>query len=162
MKEIELTQGQVAIVDDEDYEYLSQWKWHLHNAYGGGMYARRSSSPPNKSSIYMHRVIMKAKKENLVDHIDGNGLNNLRGNLRLCNHAENSRNRKKNKNNTVGYKGVSFDKSHNIFRVDISVEGKRVFVGNYKKQEEAALAYDKKAKELYGEFANLNFPEGES
>ena len=113
MKRIPLTRGMYAIVDDEDYEYLNQWKWGArkdHNAF----YAVRGVEVNGRcEAILMHRVIADAKEGDEVDHGNGNGLDNTRKNIRICTHAENAKNRRLNKNSTTGFKGVSFKKSIN-------------------------------------------------
>ncbi len=156
MKEIELTQGKVALIDDGDFEWLSRWKWRYHNKG----YATRSSYINRYKTIevLMHREIMNTPKGMETDHKDFNKLNNQRSNLRVCDRYQNMRNRKPNRGNSY-YKGVSFSKRDNIWRAVIFYDGKQVFVGHFKNEEEAARAYDRKAKELFGEFAYLNFKE---
>ena len=94
-----------------------------------------------------------------VDHINGNPLDNRKSNLRICTNAENQRNRGVNKNNTSGYKGVCWAKQNKKWKARIKHNGKLIHLGYYKDKEEAARAYDKKAKELHGEYAYLNFPD---
>lgn len=152
MKEIILTQGKVALVDDEDYEKVSQYKWHAqkgHNTF----YAVRSVWKSNK--IQMHKFIMNA---NFIDHKDGSGLNNQKENLRVCNNTENSRNCKLTYNSTTGYKGVHWDKNNKKYQVEIMVNRKHIFLGRFVDIIEAAKAYDKAALKYFGEFARLNFP----
>lgn len=141
MKEIELTQGQVAIVDDDDYEYLSQWKWCA--SYSHGFYAVRYKN------IKMHRVICKAPRNMSVDHINHNTLDNRKSNLRICTHQENMR----NQISTIGAKGIRKRKSGNY---EARISGK--YLGVFENKIDAVNAYNKKAIELFGEFANLNFP----
>ena len=162
MKEIELTQGQITIVDDEDYEYLSQWKWYAKLSISTGkFYAVRSDRTSGKhKTIWMHRVIMKTPKDMETDHKDLNTLLNLRSNLRNATASQNRANKNAQKNNKNKYKGVS-PSSKNRYMVNINRDGKRIYVGNYEKLKDAALAYDKKAIELFGEFARLNFHESE-
>lgn len=147
-KEILLSGGQVALVDDEDYDQLSQYTWKASRK-GNTVYAERSRK-------LMHREIMNALPNMEVDHIDGNGLNNTRSNLRLCSHAENLRNQKMAKSNKTGFKGV-MPYYKNGFRAMIYFEGKSIHIGVYGTAEEAAKAYDRKAIELFGEFARTNF-----
>jgi hypothetical protein len=153
MKEIELTQEQVAIVDDEDYEYLSQWKWHA-TKHGNTYYAERK---PNKKHCIMARIIMKCENDMVVDHINRDGLDNRKENLRICTIAENGRNKTKSKKTTNPYKGIQ--KNHLKWTAIITYNKFTKCLGNFNSPEEAAIAYDKKARELFGEFANLNFPE---
>jgi hypothetical protein len=157
MKEIQLTQGRVALVDDADYEYLSQWKWKAYkDRYT--WYARRGIRVGFViKTIHMHRLITNAPDGLFVDHINGDGLDNRRGNLRVCTKSENGFNRGKNSNNTTGYKGVTTNKGK--YRAQIRIDGKMCGLGRYTDPVEAAKAYDRAAKKHYGEFAKLNFPE---
>ena len=150
MKEIKLTKGFVAQVDDEDYEYLNQWKWYVYidRIYH---YAIRTESKSRKR-IKMHRVILNAPDNIFVDHIDHDGLNNQRRNIRLCTNTQNQWNMKGRRN---GHKGVSKEKY--CFRAAIKYQGKTIHLGSFRTESEAAQAYDIKAKELFGEFALLNF-----
>lgn len=149
---IPLTQGQVAIVDAEDYERLSKYKWYGAKTRGN-YYAYRNR---NNRTVSMHREIMGEPKGMCVDHKDGNGLNNRKSNLRICTVAQNIRNRR-----LVGgssrYKGVYFQKSINKWKADITFNGRRIYIGCFADEIDAAKAYDKNAKELFGEFAYLNF-----
>jgi hypothetical protein len=151
---IPLTKGKVAIVDAEDYEWLSKYKWHAVDT-GGKFYAYRCR---NKRSISMHRMIMGEPKGKVVDHRDGNSLNNRRSNLRICTAAENQRNRRFT-GGVSRYKGVCFVKKLNKWRTEITFDGRQIHIGLFKDEISAGKAYDKKAKELFGEFAYLNFPE---
>ena len=149
MKEIELTQGKVALVDDEDYECLARHEWRtLKNC--NRYYAARSRS------ILMHRVIMNAQKGQEIDHKDGNGLDNRRTNLRFCTRSQNNQNRRKTWGSSQ-YKGVSWWKRDNEWEVSIKHNKKQYHLGHYKDEIHAAKVYDAKAKELFGEFAYLNF-----
>ncbi len=152
MKEIKLTQGKVALVDDEDFERINQFKWYAHKIREM-WYATRSST-----RFYMHRVIMNAPSGMLVDHKDRDGLNNQKYNLRVTTNAKNLWNQGKHKDNTSGYKGVSFDKKSKKWLVQIRVnDGNARHLGYFDTVEEGAHAYDRAAKELHGEFAYLNF-----
>lgn len=161
MREIPLTRGYVAIVDDEDYATLARHKWYAHPDNFGNVYAKRMT-PRNGGSrqqIRMHRAVAGAGVGQRVDHINGNTLDNRRANLRPATNAENCRNRKMNRNNTSGYKGVSWDNSSNKWRAQIRYEYRIVLIGFYADPIEAARAYDRKAVELFGDFARLNFPQ---
>src|SRR5690348_10789113 len=103
-KSISLTQGKSALVDDEDYEYLNQWKWHAYRSKHTWYASRKGSD--HKTHIDMHRMIMCAAAGVLVDHINRDGLDNRRKNLRLCTVGQNNHNRGINKNSKTGYKGV--------------------------------------------------------
>ena len=153
MKEIKLTQGKVALVDDDDFEALSQFKWYA-NKIGKTFYVVRKSKDDGKwKTIYMHNEIMCGKG---IDHMDGNGLNNQRSNLRFCTHQENMMNQRKQGNRSSIYKGVSFFKRDNNWEAYININRKRIRLGNFDSEVESAKAYNDKAIELFGEFANLN------
>ena len=154
-KLIPLTQGKFAIVDAEDYEELSQYKWHATKA-GRTCYAMRRKG---EKLIRMHREIMGAPKGLVCDHIDHNGLNNRKRNMRLCTQGQNCRNKSARKGCSSKYIGVSFDKHTQKFSAKICVGFKKIWLGRFKSEILAAKARDKKAIELHGEFACLNFPE---
>lgn len=161
MKEIQLTQDQVSLVDDEDYEYLNQWKWSAHYSPSVSSYyaVRNSSRTTGKALIYMHRVITKAIKGLQCDHINHNTLDNRKENLRVCSVSQNHQNKDKYKNNKSGYKGVS---RHGLkWRAQLVVNGVFYLQESFENKEDAARAYDKAAKQYHGEFAYLNFPENQ-
>jgi len=157
MKEIQLTQGKFAIVDDDMYEYLSQWKWFTHRDRNTFYAERMGGKWPNRKVVRMHRAVMNVSDDVLIDHLNGNGLDNRRENLRACTISENARNRGKDRDNSTGYKGVSWHKQDQKYHAQIRVSGRKIYLGSYADPEEAARAYDKAAKELHGEFANTNF-----
>lgn len=152
-----------AVVDDEDYEYLNQWKWYAvpHRYTWYACHQSRIYLPNGKSKqreIWMHREVLNiTDKSILVDHKDRDGLNNQKSNLRPCTNSQNRRNAKLQINNTSGYKGVCRD--GRWYRARIIINKKRVSLGYFHNPVDAALAYDKAASEHYGEFALLNFPE---
>jgi hypothetical protein len=158
MKHISLSQGLYTLVDDEDFEYLNQFKWYAKNC-GKKKYAVRHylKAYRNKSKKYMHRELLDAPKGLQVDHINGDSLDNRRCNIRLCTSADNVRNRRKLKEK--GYKGVIWIERVKKWRANIGHNGKNMYLGYFKNEVDGARAYDKKAKELYGEFANLNLKE---
>ena len=151
MKRIKLTQGKYAMVDDSDYNYLMQWKWYA-SGHHGKFYARRGTH-----SIRMHRVILPPGKGFEIDHIDRNGLNNQRNNLRLCTRAQNQANVGLSKNNKSGFKGVYWLKASNKWAAEIKVNRKNILIGQYFCIVKAAKAYDAAAEEYFGEFAYTNF-----
>ena len=150
MKRILLTQGQYAIVDDEDLERISHWKWH----FGGG-YARRGNYPSWRL-IYMHREVLNVPSHLDCDHINGNRLDNRKINLRVCTHAQNTKNRKLSRNNRSGFKGVHWRERDKKWSASIGIEKRRMYLGYFETREEAATSYNNAAKVLHGEFANLN------
>ena len=159
MKEIQLTQGKVALVDDEDFERLNQFHWlavkHGHNLW----YAMRHGKKVNgrQPSFYLHRDILNAPKGIKCDHKDCDGLNNQRANLRLCTDLENARNiRPQTRKLTSVFKGVHFRKDRGKWRVLIRYNGKQKYVGSFHTENEAAEAYNQKALENFGQFARLN------
>jgi len=153
-KLIPLTQGKFAIVDADDYDELSRYKWHVNK--GGRTYY--ASSQKKGKAIKMHRLIAGAPKGLFVDHINHNGLDNRKRNLRLCTRLENIRNQLPRRGGSSQYKGVCWRKREKKFVATICVDGKKLYLGYFDDEIEAAKAYDKKAKELFGQFAYLNFP----
>ncbi len=156
-KEIQLTQGKVAIVDDEDFDFLNQFNWQA-NKNGNTFYVNRNFRISNnkQGKIYMHRLILNAKKEYVIDHIDGDALNNQKNNLRICTHAENMRNSQIPINNTSGYKGVSYNKRYKKWEAHISFNNKLLNLGSFIDPIDAARAYNAAAIKYHGEFAHIN------
>jgi len=154
-KEIKLTQGKVAIVDDDDYEYLSKNNWYFSGGYAKKATSRKSGK---HTIVRMHRVIMDAPIGVDVDHRDGDKLNNRKENLRLCNRSQNLANKKLGAKNTSGYKGVTWFKRDKKWRAQIKHNRKAIHIGYYDNLEAAAKAYDEKAREFFGEYARVNFP----
>lgn len=153
---IPLTQGKVAVIDFEDFEKVRPYKWQAHRTKTR-WYATRTFG---KRFVKMHRFLLDAAKGNKVDHRDGDGLNNRRDNLRECSNAENCRAfRKKWSGSTSKFRGVSWHKSSSSWVSQLCFNGKVFHLGCFKHQEDAARAYDKKAKEIFGEFAQPNFSE---
>lgn len=148
-------EGRFAIVDDDDYEILKDYKWYV----GTHGYAQRCKYKNGRTeAILMHRVILNARDGELVDHINGNKLDNRKENLRIANQAQNMRNCGIRATNTSGYKGVRFHKASKKWKAEITKDYKNYHIGMFDTPEEAARAYDAKAVELFGEFAKLNFP----
>lgn len=150
-----LTRGKVAIIDTVDAEFVLSRNWRA-DAYG---YVITGGGRNKRPTYKLHRILMDAPSGVEVDHINRNKLNNRRCNLRLVTHAENSRNLEKRPSNTSGYKGVTWYKRHQKWRAYIRVNYRQLTIGHYPTPEEAALAYDAAAREHFGEFAHLNFPE---
>jgi hypothetical protein len=160
MKEIPTTRGFLAKVDDEDYERVMQFKWAA-NVNGNTVYATRCIRKPNgdrtKQSLHRFVLNLPAGKKPQVDHEDRNGLNCQKHNLRMATHAQNQGNQKKRKGTSSKYRGVTWHKKDLRWQASIEIKGKCKYLGQFAKEKEAARAYDAAAKEVYGEFANLNF-----
>jgi hypothetical protein len=159
-KEIQLTQGKIALVDDADYEWLNQWKWYAFKNRSGAWYARRFKKTDLRPrvNVFMHRLILNAREGMEVDHANHDTLDNRRENLRECTKSQNMHNAGKNKRNTTGYKGVWWKSTDNQYAAAIKINGKRIYLGRFTDPVKAALAYDEAAKKYHGEFAYLNFP----
>lgn len=153
MKEIKLTKGYVAFVDDEDYDNLIGLNWYACQC-NKKVYAR--ASLPNDKKVFMHRYLLECMSDREIDHKDGNGLNNQRVNLRECTRQQNACNRSKSKNTTSVYLGVSWRKERSKWRAGIKKNDKYTHLGYFNSECDAAIAYNNAAKSLNGEFANLN------
>jgi len=164
MKEIKLYGknglGLSALVDDSDFDELNKFRWHVKK-HRKTNYAVRSIRINGKSTkLKMHRVILNLTDQLIsCDHKDHNGLNNQRNNLRACDNVSNRKNGSSNINSSSKYLGVfiSKRKTKSVFVAQIGLSGKSTHIGIYKSECEAAKAYDLKAKEHFGEYANLNF-----
>jgi hypothetical protein len=157
-KEIPLTQSKTAIIDASSYDFLMQWKWCAASRRGT-FYAIANipESDGSRFSQLMHRLIMGNPEYSFVDHIDGNGLNNCRNNLRLATPLENARNRGPySKQTTSVFKGVSWSKEKEKWQASIRVPGRKIFLGRFDSEIEAALAYDNAARIYHSDFAFLN------
>lgn len=157
-REIPLTKGLAALVDDENFEWLSQWTWHTSDGYA----VRRAANGTKASggTVGMHRVVAGAGPGEVVDHINRNPLDNRRANLRVCIQRDNSRNRRGWLTGRSAFKGVSFDRERSIWVANISVNRRTVFIGRFDQEPDAAAAYDAAAVYAFREFALCNFPEG--
>ncbi len=168
MREIPLTRGKIALVDNDDFEKVNQYKWcavkHKNTFYAVRAETLRSRQEtretglPRQKMVYMHRFIMNTPEGVETDHINHNGLDNQKGNLRLCTTTQNLQ----NKVPCVGtseYKGVYWAKWAKKWMTRIQYEGKQVYLGYFDVEIDAAKAYDTKAKELFGPFAYPNFVE---
>lgn len=165
MKTIALTQGKHAMVDDEDYEFLNQWKWRAlkgrRKQTKEVWYAQRTTARPNRKGIYMHREVLRRAGFEIVpqcDHEDADGLNNQRNNLRTATSNQNHWNRRKRAGCTSQFKGVYWHKNNPIgWMARIYCKGKYHFLGMFSNETDAAKAYDVAALRLFGQFAHLNF-----
>jgi hypothetical protein len=163
MKEIIATNGMIIKVDDSDFEYLNQWQWYASKGKNKNtFYAKRSDYSDYKKegrlrTVCMHREILQLKVSSiLVDHRDGDGLNNQRNNLRAATPSRNAVNSVSRKGASSKYLGVSYHKQNRNWRAIVKKDYKNNHIGCFKTQEEAALAYNLKAIELFGEYARLN------
>lgn len=153
---IPLTQGQVTLIDYTDYELVSQWKWRAMRKQDGSFYAVRNQG---KKLVWLHRVILERKTGQPItsgvfpDHKNGDSLDNTRANLRPATHAQNMRNRKLQKNNTTGLRGVVWSKQCRKWQAQIRVDGKLKYLGLHPTPESAYQSYCNAAKEYFGEFA---------
>lgn len=154
--QVQISDGTFVLVDDEDYEYLMQWKWSAHSSKHG--YAMRGEHIGNRKYEYflMHRVLIEAKKGECVDHINGDTRDNRKENLRIATKQQNSMNVGLRSNNTSGYKGVTFDNRRNKWVAAIKKDYKSKFLGYFENKDDAAMAYNEAALKFHGEFANLN------
>lgn len=156
MKYITLNRGKRMQVDNEDYPLLSRYKWHVYkNRYR--FYARTEVSGGH--CALAHRLIMNPKKRELIDHKDMDGLNNQKCNLRKCTMAQNNQNSSFRRHNKSGYRGVMWHKRTGAYYCRVRAQKKEHWIGIFDDPIKAAHAYDKKAKEVHGEFAVLNFPQ---
>ena len=150
-KTIELTQGKVALVDDADYEWINAFKWYYCKGY-----AVRKVGWPNRKCLYMHRVILGTPDGLETDHVNGDGVDNRKINLRACTRSENQRNIGRTSSNTSGFKGVFWSKSASKWMAQIKLNGHPTHIGCFSTTEEAAQAYNEACVKLHGEFARLN------
>jgi hypothetical protein len=160
MKEIPLTRGKVALVDDADYARISQFKWYAHVNRAGNWYAVRGNPPRVKPHLtQMHHAILGVEHSVEVDHEDGNGLNNQQKNLRVATRTQNNYNRRKfSKHKTSRYRGVCWDTQLGFWRAGMKSMGKYHFIGLFDNEEEAARAWDTAVGPVSGGWARLNFP----
>lgn len=151
MKTIQLTRGMVAVVDDYDYDFLRRFSWTVQHSNGRNWYASREI---DGKTILMHRYMMSVgdSSDKIVMHIDNDGLNNQRSNLRIVTRSEanHSPRRALGRNNTTGYRGVSYDKARGKYKSRINVDGMEIALGRFTTAEEASAAYLEAAGYFYG------------
>jgi len=156
-KTILLTQGKCTIVDTEDYDWLAQHKWYSHRQRNGDWYAVRNKCENGKKiCISMHREILQPPPDMETDHRDGNGLNNQRSNLRVATTAQNQHNRRLQKEGTSHFKGVCWHRAANKWCARVTIEYQTIWLGLFQSEIEAAVAYNRAALELFGEYACVN------
>lgn len=154
MIEIPLTRGLVAVIDDDDVELVQPYSWralkgrHTH-------YAMRGSADRDAAPLYMHSVISGYR---LTDHINGNGLDNRRANLRPATETQNLANQRKRGGGSSQFKGVTWDRDRNLWLAQIQVGGRNRSLGRHRSEEDAARAYDDAARDAFGQYAAINFP----
>lgn len=161
MKIIPVDYKLVTFVDDEDYNYLSRWTWRRQPVKGRSYAITQAHNGIRYTTFRMHRLIMESicgplQNGMAVDHIDGDGLNNRRSNLRICNHLQNMQNQLRRTDNLSGFKGVSWKKSSSKWLARITVDKKVIHLGLFGDKLEAARAYNAAALKHFGEFARLN------
>jgi hypothetical protein len=149
---IPLGDGHYAYVDAADYNWLRQWNWRMCSTGYAGRWEKGKW-------ILMHREIMQPPKGMIVDHADRNKANNCRLNLRVCTHQENLRNSRKRSGSSSRFKGVGYSKRRGKWYARASFGSEKIWLGYFTDEAEAARAYDRKAVELFGEYARLNFPQ---
>ena len=152
-RQIHLTQGRYALVDDSDYPWLMRWKWYYASGYAVRM--RKVSEGPRKA-IKMHAVINKTPPGLFTDHINGNRLDNRKQNLRSVTVKENGYNRKPNKTGSSKFKGVSYAKAYKKWKVMIMKDQKSRYLGMFDDEIQAAMAYNLAAADLFQNHARLN------
>jgi len=161
-RRIRLTQRKYAIVDPEDYFRLNKYKWHAHRDYNTFYAIRKYTRKDGKRrNCSMHREVIKVPDNMFVDHINRNGLDNRKANLRPATVSQNARNCAKSRRRTCRskFKGVTWHRGKKIWQTQIVLNQKHIYIGSFKDEEQAARAYDRAAKKYHGEFAALNFAE---
>lgn len=160
-RKISLTRGKYAIVDPEDYPRFAKYKWHLAKSPTGSYAVRWQRNPVNntRKRIWMHRQVIHIPDNLLCDHINGSSLENRKVNLRPATVSQNLCNRKKRKSKTRSiYKGLEWDKTQRKWKARIQINNRKIYLGSFNSETDAAHAYDRAAKKYHREFANLNFP----
>ncbi len=155
MKKIFLTQNKFAIVDDDMFDHLNQWKWYFNQGYAVRAVTLRNGTK-RQGKIFMHRIVNLTPDHLFTDHLNGNKLDNRKENLRVCTTAQNAMNSVKKRFNKSGYKGVSKASHSEKWMAAFRKNGKQVYLGLFETKQMAAKTYDKAVKKHFGEFAKLN------
>lgn len=157
MKEICLTRGQVALVDDDDFEKVSKYKWWAAKVINKEYISYYAHAQYKGKRLILHRVILGLDSDNnfYIDHINGDTLDNRQNNLRVCTSSQNQMNRRVQQHSSV-YKGVFFLRNRKKWVATLTFNKKCIFIGYFDYEIDAAKSYNKKAIELFGEFAHLN------
>jgi len=159
-KLIPLTQGYFALVDAEDFERVSRFKWHLYrNKNDLKLAVRDIKVKGGRTMQRLYRVVMNVKSRDRIDFINKNGLDNRKSNLRICSPSQSSMKRRKQKGTSSIYKGVTCRKDSKKWYAQIEKDNKNNHLGSFHNEEEAAIAYNKAATAMFGEFARLNILE---
>lgn len=161
MKTVSVSNGRVALVDDEDYKWISRFKWHAV-LMGRGFYVmrnRRISDGPGPGTILLHRAILEAPASFEVDHRNGDGLDNQRKNLRLATSQQNQRAfQRKAAGKTSRFRGVCWHKAAEKWSAQLKISRRKIHLGLFSDEEAAARAYDSAVRVAYGEFSHPNLP----
>ncbi len=159
-RRIYLGEGKWTIVEPGDYYTYGKYRWIVWgDTYNFYAFREKKTGPKSTKKVSLHREIMNFPKNKLVDHKNGDTLDNRRSNLRLATHIQNMQNRRKRKNTTSKYVGLWRDKRTNRWAARITFNKKPIFLGRFDSEIAAAKAYDRAAKKYFGEFARLNFPD---
>jgi len=156
MKQLQLSKARFAMVDDDDFEWANQWKWYFDGQYAAREQHVGGGGERDSIKLYLHRELMQTPTGLVTDHIDRDKLNNVRSNLRICTFSENINNGSRRVDNHSGYRGVTWHKQREYWYARIKYQGKCTFLGSFKDKNEAAKAYDKASREIYGVVAYQN------
>lgn len=147
------------LIDDEDYDKIKNYNWFPYYDSHVDNYYIRANAPRNKGNsktIFLHRFILNNPDNTMVDHINGDTLDNRKCNLRICTKSQNMMNRKKHKKCSSIFKGVCWNKQNKKFKAQIQIDNKKIYLGLYNSEYEAAEVYNRYARKHFGEFARLN------
>ena len=159
MKIIQLTQRKITLVDDQDFLRVSAFKWHASKQKNSWIAASNMLINGKRRPVPLHRFILNAPSRFDVDHKNGDSLDNRRNNLRICEHIKNTQAfHTKRKNTASKYRGVSWHKAGCFWTAQICPNWKKIHLGCFQSEIEAAKAYDAAAKQMFGSFASPNFP----